>query len=77
MARLLPVVRDGLNAVRNGLEQIALPGSAWDIPPPWREDAAGHARSARRALEVLEAQHARAVARLVQIADEVESAGGA
>lgn len=77
VARLLPVVRDGLNGVRNGLEQIALPGPGWDIPPPWREDAAGHVRSARRALEVLEAQHARAVARLVQIADEVESAGGA
>lgn len=76
VAQLLPTVRDAINAVRSGLEQVALPGASWDIPPPWREDAAGHVRSARRALEVLEAQHARAVARLVQIADQVEAAQG-
>jgi Zn-dependent protease with chaperone function len=70
----LPDIRKALDAVRAALEQIALPGPEWDIPPPWRDDAGSHARSARRALDTLAAQHARTVARLVQIADRVEAA---
>jgi Zn-dependent protease with chaperone function len=72
--RRLPEVRRALAAVRADLETIALPGPDWDIPPPWHDDPTSHLRSARRALEVLDAQHARAVARLVQIADRVEGA---
>jgi Zn-dependent protease with chaperone function len=72
--RRLPEVGRALAAVRADLETIALPGPDWDIPPPWRDDPGSHVRSARRALEVLDAQHARAVARLVQLADRVEVA---
>jgi Zn-dependent protease with chaperone function len=74
IGRRLPEARRAIDAVRASLETIALPGPEWDIPPPWRDDPDSHVRSARRALEVLDAQHARAVARLVLIADRVESA---
>jgi hypothetical protein len=72
--RRLPQLRKRIGAVRTALETLALPGPPWDIPPPWRDDPASHTRAARRALEVLECQHARAVARLVEIADRVEAA---
>jgi Zn-dependent protease with chaperone function len=74
--RRLPQLRQRIDAVRTALETLALPGPPWDIPPPWRDDPASHTRSARRALEVLEGQHARAVARLVELADRVEAALG-
>ncbi len=72
--RRLPDTRRAIDAIRSSLEKIALPGPEWDIPPPWRDDPGSHVRSARRALEVLDAQHARTVARLVQIVDRVEGA---
>lgn len=74
IGRRLPELRRRLDALRAGLEKIALPGPEWDVPPPWRDDPGSHARSAERALEVLDAQHALVVARLVQIADRVEAA---
>jgi Zn-dependent protease with chaperone function len=74
IAKRLPDVRAAVDLVRTALEQVALPGPAWDIPPPWRDDAASHVRAANRALDVLADQHTRTVARLVQIADRVEAA---
>ena len=72
--RRLPETRRTIDAVRAALEKIALPGPEWDIPPPWRDDPASHLRSARSALEVLDMQHGRTIARLLEIADRVEIA---
>jgi hypothetical protein len=72
--RRLPETRRGIDAVRASLERIALPGPEWDIAPPWRDDPRSHVRSAWCALEILEGQHARAIARLREIVDRVEGA---
>lgn len=68
--RRLPDLRHSIDATRAALERISFPGWTWDVAPPYPDDAGSHARAATGLLDVLDAQHAKVLARLTEIADE-------